>query len=68
MWTQLTKLRESRGWSKAQLASNSGVSNTYISELESGKKQPTITTIRKLAKALEVSIADLIEEYNTNAP
>lgn len=65
MWTQLTKLRESRGWSKAQLASNSGVSNTYISELESGKKQPTITTIRKLAKALEVPIVDLIEEDNT---
>ena len=62
MWTQLIKLRESKGWSKTQLASNSGVSNTYISELEAGEKQRTITTIRKLAKALEVSIADLIEE------
>lgn len=67
MWLQLTKLRESKGWTKAKLASNSGISNTYISELEAGKKQPTIKTIKKLANALEVSIVDLIEEDNTHA-
>ena len=66
-WTKLKELRDSKGWSKAQLASNSALSNTYISELESGKKQPTITTLRKLAYALEVPISALIEEDNTHA-
>ena len=32
----------------------------YISNLERGKKNPTLATIEKLAKALNVKIADLI--------
>lgn len=62
------KLREFRvelGWTQAQLASESGVSQTYISEIELGKKQPTITIAKKLAKAMDVSVSDLLEEDDT---
>lgn len=66
MWASLIKARENKGWSKARLASESGLSQTYIGELEAGKKQPTVRTVMKLAKALDITLeqllADLIAE------
>jgi transcriptional regulator with XRE-family HTH domain len=66
MWTNLIKAREAKGWNKAQLAERSSISQTYIGELEAGKKQPTVKTVKKLAKALDVTveylIADLVED------
>ena len=56
----LRSLREQKGWTQTQLAAESGVSQTYISELEAGKSDPTIAIVRKLASALGVSIADLL--------
>nr|WP_315987865.1 helix-turn-helix transcriptional regulator [Desulforamulus aquiferis] len=40
---KLKQLREKLCWTQVQLALKSGVSQTYISELELNKKQPTIT-------------------------
>lgn len=59
---QLQQLREARGWSQTQLAKKSGVSQTYISELELCKKQPTVPIVKKLATALDVSVVELINE------
>ena len=64
---RLQQLREALGWTQSQLAENSGVSQTYISELELHKKQPTIPIVKKLAAALGVSVSDLLnEEKSTN--
>lgn len=58
----LRKLREMRGWTQTRLAKESGVSQTYISELEAGKSMPTIPIVRKLATALGVPTDVLIGE------
>jgi len=39
-----------------------GVSQTYISELEAGKKHPTVPIAQKLATALGVSLSGLLNE------
>ena len=57
----LRELRESNKISQEKLAEYCDLDRTYISLLERGLRQPTITTIFKLAKALNVSPSQLIE-------
>ncbi|MBI2411216.1 MAG: helix-turn-helix transcriptional regulator [Candidatus Kerfeldbacteria bacterium] len=38
-----------------------GLDRVYISNIESAKKNPTLTTIEKIAKALSVSVDELVK-------
>jgi transcriptional regulator with XRE-family HTH domain len=58
----IKKYRQAKGWSQSRLARESKVSQTYISELEAGKWTPNISILRKLANALEVPLAALLDE------
>jgi transcriptional regulator with XRE-family HTH domain len=49
-------LRDLRQLSQAELAKLSGVSQATVAQIESGRKDPSVTTLRKLAKALDVTI------------
>ena len=60
----LNYLRTKQNLSQAELSRRSSVSQTYISELEANKKQPTYPILKKLAAALGVSIAELIGEQS----
>lgn len=51
--------REYRGISASALAEKAGVGQSYISEIETGKKDGSLKTVKKLADALGVSIDDL---------
>jgi transcriptional regulator with XRE-family HTH domain len=56
------RLREKMGISQEKLARLADVSNNTIINIEAGKQDnPTIETLKKIAKALEVSINDLIK-------
>ena len=57
----LRELREANHISQEKLAEYCELDRTYISLLERGLRQPTITTIFKLAKALNTSPSMLIE-------
>lgn len=58
----LKRLRIKAGLTQDELARKAGVTYAYISMLESGtKKNPSLMLVKKLAKALGVSIADLAE-------
>ncbi|MFA6105337.1 MAG: helix-turn-helix transcriptional regulator [Patescibacteria group bacterium] len=59
--TNLRKLREDKKLSQEKLARLADVANNTIIKIESGKNQnPTLDTLKKIAKALEISIDDLI--------
>ena len=58
----LRELRESNQLSQEKLAEYCELDRTYISLLERGLRQPTITTIFKLAKALNIPPSQLIEK------
>ncbi|MCB8814739.1 helix-turn-helix domain-containing protein [Desulfosporosinus shakirovi] len=64
----LNFLRTKLKLSQAELSRRSQVSQTYISELEANKKQPTYPILKKLAAALGVSIAELIGEQYPEKP
>jgi transcriptional regulator with XRE-family HTH domain len=53
--------REAAGFSLRALASRSGISSSMISDIERGTKSPTVTTMVRLAQALGVSAAALID-------
>jgi len=58
----LRELRDENNISQEKLAEYCDLDRTYISLLERGLRQPTITTIFKLAKALNISPSALIEK------
>lgn len=55
-------LRQGDGLSLAQLADRSGVSAASIHKIERNAMVPTITTLMKLARALDRSVSYLVEE------
>lgn len=52
---KMKNLREIRGMSQLDLSLASGISQTSISQIESGKKKPSLATFLKLCDALGVS-------------
>ena len=59
--TELRRIRERQVLSQAELAKRSGVSRATIVSLESGRAGAQYGTIRKIAQALGVEPADLME-------
>ena len=57
----LRRLRQQKGWSQEEFAFEAKVHRTYISDLERGSRNPTITIIEKLAKCLGVSAGVLLD-------
>ena len=54
--------RTSLDISQEELAYRAGLHRTYISDLERGVRNPSVDSIGKLARALEVSVSDLFEK------
>lgn len=59
---RLKALRKARGLSRNRLAQMSGVSQSYLSDIEAGKKNPTVEVLNRLCKALEISLVEFFEE------
>jgi transcriptional regulator with XRE-family HTH domain len=58
----IKRLREAKGLSQEKLARLADVANNTIIKIEAGKnKNPTLDTLKKIAKALEISVDDLIK-------
>jgi transcriptional regulator with XRE-family HTH domain len=51
--------REYRGMSAKELAEATGLAAPYISQLETGKREGTIETFKKIAAALRIDIDDI---------
>jgi transcriptional regulator with XRE-family HTH domain len=54
------RFRTGRGLSRAALAGQAGLHQTYIGLLERGKRSPNLDTAQAIAKALGVSLSDMI--------
>lgn len=57
----LRLLRQEKGWSQEAFADEAGLHRTYISDLERGARNPTITVVDKLAVALGVTPGRLLD-------
>ncbi len=57
---RLKIVRAQRGLSQRQLEDISGVHHVSIARIEMGQLDPRLSTVRKLAKALNVTISELV--------
>jgi transcriptional regulator with XRE-family HTH domain len=57
----MKRIRAKKGMSQGDIARALEVDRGYISNIENGKKNPTIATIQKLANALGVSADELLK-------
>lgn len=55
------RLRQEKGWSQEDYADRAGIHRTYVSDIERGLRNPTITVVEKLAKPLEVDAGRLLD-------
>jgi transcriptional regulator with XRE-family HTH domain len=63
--TAVRDLRHVRNLSQRQLAARMGVPRTYISKIENGKAMPTLSSLDRLARALQVDISALLRDATT---
>ncbi|WP_371130819.1 helix-turn-helix domain-containing protein [Phenylobacterium sp.] len=56
----MKRLREAKGWSQEELADQASIHRTYVSGVERGVRNPTVTVLEKLAIALGATLPDLV--------
>ena len=56
------RLRDAAGLTQEALAERAGMSQQYISDLERGKRNPTVVTLYEPAQALGVGPVELVRE------
>jgi transcriptional regulator with XRE-family HTH domain len=56
---QIQKIRESKGLSQQDLAAKCNFEKSNMSRLEAGRVNPTLSTLEKVAKALDVTLIEI---------
>ncbi|MEQ7874526.1 helix-turn-helix transcriptional regulator [Sphingomonas sp. ASV193] len=58
--SNVKRLRNEKGWSQEEFADKADIHRTYVSDIERGARNPTITIVEKLATALTTTAAALL--------
>ena len=58
---RIRALRHKRGFSQAVLAKRAGLSREYVARLEAARHDPKLSVLERIAKALKVSVAELVK-------
>ena len=59
---QIKLYRKKKGYTLDDLSERCGLSTSYLSLLERGKNNPTISTVQGICTALDVSMSDLFSD------
>ena len=54
-------LRQNRRWSQEDLALNANVNKNYISDLENGRRNPSLEILERISVAFNISLAELFK-------
>lgn len=58
----LRRLRKERGLTQEDFATDSGFDRGYISGVERGVRNPSILVLERIAEALQVDVAELVDQ------
>jgi transcriptional regulator with XRE-family HTH domain len=56
----IRRLRRRSGYSQAQLAKGARISQAWVCRLETGDENPTLASVTRIARALDVEVAELL--------
>lgn len=59
---RIVNLRLKQGMSTNKLANLAGISQSYLRDIELGKKQPTVEYLSYICDALKISLKDFFDE------
>lgn len=59
---RIRAIREKQGLSIRALASKAKMSFTFVCNIENGKADPSLSTLKRVAKALKVRLVDLLTD------
>jgi transcriptional regulator with XRE-family HTH domain len=65
-WAELREWRNAKGFSLSELARESAISKSYLSDLENGRKNPSPRIVARLAVALNVPLARIERRIDIN--
>lgn len=57
----LKRIRTKKGITQIEIAKELGADRSFVSNIENGKTNPTLSTIANLAKALDVQVNELLK-------
>lgn len=60
MGAKIRQLRKAKGMSQADLAARARLTRVYVTRLEAGQQDPSLSTINALARALGVLVTELL--------
>jgi transcriptional regulator with XRE-family HTH domain len=58
---KLKRIRTAKGISQGEISRKLEVDKSFVSNIENGKTNPTLATIAKIAKAIGVSVGELMK-------
>jgi|GEM_PF-5996372 len=61
---RVAQLRQSLELSGTELARRAGVSQSYVWQIEKGTRDPSLTSLRRIAKALGLRVGALLDLYD----
>ena len=64
--TRVMQIRNQKGISQRQLSERCGIAGSYLSRIENRHLEPRPKTLRKIADALEVPLAEFFQEHAEN--
>lgn len=59
---RLAEIRVKRKLSQRALAEKANMSQTYLCNVETGKADPSLSTLKRLAEALNVTVSELVKD------
>lgn len=60
---RVRKLRREHGWTQVELADLLGIDRSYLSEIETGKKDPSLRVLKTIADGFELSLSQLLHGF-----
>jgi transcriptional regulator with XRE-family HTH domain len=56
-------LRRERQWTQVELAEMLGIDRSYLSEIETGKKDPSLRVLKTIADGFGLSLSQLLQGF-----
>mgnify|MGYP000521039833 CR=1 len=65
---RIREIRDAEGCSQEQLAWDAGLSSTYLSLIETGRKKPSLGSLLKISNALGITLDELLSGNQLHNP